>query len=112
MSKNLTVSAPAKLNLFLHITGQREDGYHLLQTIFQFLDYADTISLSLRDDDMINRSSELEGVPAEDDLVVKAARLLQQHCGSSLGVDISVEKILPMGGGLGGGSSNAASVLV
>ena len=117
MSKNLTVSAPAKLNLFLHITGQREDGYHLLQTIFQFLDYADTISLSLRDDGVINRISELKGVLADDDLVVKAAILLKQHCinqfgGSELGVDISVDKILPMGGGLGGGSSNAASVLV
>lgn len=112
MNKTITVSAPAKLNLFLHITGQREDGYHLLQTVFQFLDYADTITLSLREDGAINRISELKGVSAEDDLVVKAAKLLQQHCGSHYGVDISVEKILPMGGGLGGGSSNAASVLV
>ncbi len=112
MNKTITVSAPAKLNLFLHITGQREDGYHLLQTVFQFLDYADTITLSLREDGAINRISELKGVSAEDDLVVKAAKLLQQHCGSHFGVDISVEKILPMGGGLGGGSSNAASVLV
>lgn len=117
MNKNISVSAPAKLNLFLHITGQREDGYHLLQTVFQFLDYADTISLTLREDGVIERTSELDGVPAEEDLVVKAAKSLQQHCinkfgGSSLGVDISVDKILPMGGGLGGGSSNAASVLV
>jgi len=112
MNKSLTVSAPAKLNLFLHITGQREEGYHLLQTVFQFLDYADSISLSLREDGLINRTSELAGVPAEDDLVVKAAKSLQQHCDSQLGVDISVDKILPMGGGLGGGSSNAASVLV
>ena len=112
MSKNITVSAPAKLNLFLHITGQREDGYHLLQTVFQFLDYADTISLTLREDGVINRTSELAGVAAEDDLVVKAARSLQKHCETSLGVDIAVDKILPMGGGLGGGSSNAASVLV
>jgi len=112
MNKSLTVSAPAKLNLFLHITGQREDGYHLLQTVFQFLDYADSISLSLREDGLINRTSELAGVPAEDDLVVKAAKSLQQRCGSQLGVDIFVDKILPMGGGLGGGSSNAASVLV
>ena len=112
MNKELTITAPAKLNLFLHITGQREDGYHLLQTVFQFLDYADTISLTLRDDSHIVRVSDLAGVPAEDDLVVKAAKLLQSHCGSPLGVDISVDKILPMGGGLGGGSSNAASVLV
>lgn len=111
-NKNITISAPAKLNLFLHITGQREDGYHLLQTIFQFLDYADSISLSLREDGKINRLTELKGVPAEDDLVVRAAKLLQRHCNSHFGVDISVDKILPMGGGLGGGSSNAASVLV
>lgn len=112
MNKNITISAPAKLNLFLHITAQREDGYHLLQTVFQFLDYADTISLTLREDSQIVRTLELEGVPAEDDLVVKAARLLQVRCDSPLGVDIAVEKRLPMGGGLGGGSSNAASVLV
>ena len=112
MNKSVTVSAPAKLNLFLHITGQREDGYHLLQTVFQFLDYADTISLTLREDGHIYRVSDLAGVPAEDDLVVKSAKLLQKYCNSTLGVDISVEKILPMGGGLGGGSSNAASVLV
>lgn len=112
MNKTITVSAPAKLNLFLHIIGQREDGYHLLQTVFQFLDYADTISLTLRKDSHIYRVSDLAGVPAENDLVVKAAKLLQKHCDSHLGADISVEKILPMGGGLGGGSSNAASVLV
>ncbi len=112
MNKKITVSAPAKLNLFLHITGQREDGYHLLQTVFQFLDYADSITLSLRDDGEINRLTELTGVTAENDLVVKAAKLLQKYCDSHLGVDISVDKILPMGGGLGGGSSNAASVLV
>ncbi|MFK5914526.1 MAG: 4-(cytidine 5'-diphospho)-2-C-methyl-D-erythritol kinase [Woeseiaceae bacterium] len=112
MNKHITISAPAKLNLFLHITGQREDGYHLLQTVFQFLDYSDVIDLTLRDDNQILRVSDLAGVPAEDDLVVKAAALLQQHTKSNKGVDISVEKNLPMGGGLGGGSSNAASVLV
>ena len=112
MNKTLKISAPAKLNLFLHITGQREDGYHLLQTVFQFLDYADTISLACREDGVVERLSDLAGVAAEDDLVVKAARLLQKHCNSPFGVDISVEKVLPMGGGLGGGSSNAASVLV
>ena len=115
MKNCLTVLAPAKLNLFLHITGLRDDGYHLLQTIFQFLDYADSITLCSREDGKINRLTDLPGVAADDDLVVKAARLLQQHktaAKSGLGVDISVEKILPMGGGLGGGSSNAASVLV
>ena len=123
MKNSITVSAPAKLNLFLHITGVREDGYHLLQTVFLFLDYADTITLIKRDDNEINRVTGLPGVKAEDDLVVKAARLLQKHCAESFspssklssatrGVDISVNKILPMGGGLGGGSSNAASVLV
>ena len=112
MNKQITISAPAKLNLFLHITGQREDGYHLLQTVFQFLDYADTINLTVREDKHIVRVSDLAGVPAEDDLVVKAAKLLQNHCAVDLGADISVEKLLPMGGGLGGGSSNAASVLV
>lgn len=112
MNKELTITAPAKLNLFLHITGRREDGYHLLQTVFQFLDYADTISLTLREDGVVNRTSDLPGVAAEDDLVVKAAKRLQRHCATSLGVDIAVDKILPMGGGLGGGSSNAASVLV
>lgn len=112
MNETLTVTAPAKLNLFLHITGRREDGYHLLQTVFQFLDYADTISLTLREDGVVNRTSDLPGVEAEDDLVVKAAKRLQRHCATSLGVDIAVDKILPMGGGLGGGSSNAASVLV
>ncbi len=108
----MTVSAPAKLNLFLHITGRREDGYHLLQTVFQFLDHADTIELVCREDASIHRLSNLEGVPADDDLVVKAAKLLQKKCNCLLGADIRVKKVLPMGGGLGGGSSNAASVLV
>lgn len=112
MNNKITIQAPAKLNLFLHITGQREDGYHLLQTVFQFLDYADTITLSVRDDSNINRLTDLSGVQADDDLVVKAAKLLQRHCSSQKGADISVDKVLPMGGGLGGGSSNAASVLV
>ena len=104
MSNQITISAPAKLNLFLHITGQRDDGYHLLQTVFQFLDYADTIDLTLRKDPHIYRVSELAGVAAEDDLVVKAAKLLQKQCRPQQGVDISVKKVLPMGGGFGGGS--------
>ncbi len=107
-----TWPAPAKLNLFLHITGQREDGYHLLQSVFQFLDYGDQISITLRKDGAINRLNELPGVEPEQDLVVRAARLLQQQSGCTLGADIRVDKQLPMGGGLGGGSSDAATVLV
>jgi len=104
--------APAKLNLFLHITGRREDGYHLLQTVFQFLDYGDTLYFTPREDGRIRRLSELPGVAATDDLVVKAAKLLQKVSTCSLGVDIEVDKRLPMGGGLGGGSSDAATTLV
>lgn len=104
--------APAKLNLFLHITGRRADGYHLLQSVFQFLDYCDDIHFTVRADGAIIRGSELPGVPAEQDLVVRAARLLQQASGSPLGAEIRVVKRLPMGGGLGGGSSDAATTLV
>ena len=104
--------APAKLNLFLHITGRRDDGYHELQTVFQFLDYSDQLAFELRDDGLIRRVTDIEGVPAEQDLMVKAARLLQQTTGTTAGVDIHINKILPMGGGLGGGSSDAATVLV
>lgn len=104
--------APAKLNLFLHVVGRRADGYHLLQTVFRFIDRCDFISVRVRDDGDICRLSELAGVPAERDLCVRAARLLQQASGCRLGVDISVEKNLPMGGGLGGGSSDAATTLI
>ncbi len=107
-----TWPAPAKLNLFLHITGRRSDGYHLLQSVFQFLDYGDEISITVREDGKIHRGNTLPGVTAEQDLVVRAARLLQRHSGCLLGADITVEKRLPMGGGLGGGSSDAATVLV
>ncbi len=104
--------APAKLNLFLHITGRRPDGFHLLQTVFQFLDYGDDLYFSLRDDGVVQRRSELPGVAPEQDLVVRAARLLQRESGCGLGVEIAVVKRLPMGGGLGGGSSDAATTLV
>ncbi|MHA1568949.1 MAG: 4-(cytidine 5'-diphospho)-2-C-methyl-D-erythritol kinase [Alphaproteobacteria bacterium] len=107
-----TWPAPAKLNLFLHVTGQRGDGYHLLQTVFQFLDFGDRLTFILRQDGAIRRRTELPGVPAEADLTVRAARLLQAECGVSQGVDIRVEKNLPQGGGLGGGSSDAATTLV
>ncbi|MCK5813742.1 MAG: 4-(cytidine 5'-diphospho)-2-C-methyl-D-erythritol kinase [Cocleimonas sp.] len=104
--------APAKLNLFLHITGRRDDGYHLLQTVFQFLDYCDEIELNRRYDGKIKRLSGLKSIKAEDDLVIQAANLLKAHTGTSEGVEISVIKQLPVGGGLGGGSSDAATVLV
>lgn len=109
--------APAKLNLFLHVTGRRADGYHLLQTVFQLLDHGDTLHFSARDDGEIHRTTELAGVPAESDLVVRAARLLQQamqqnNPGHKNGADIAIEKRLPMGGGLGGGSSDAATTLI
>ncbi len=108
----LRVSAPAKLNLFLHITGRRADGYHFLQTIFRFIDYSDELLLSLRQDGQVIRSEGPESVDPEQDLVVRAARLLQAETGCKLGVDLGVTKRIPMGGGLGGGSSDAASVLV
>lgn len=112
LGEALVLPAPAKLNLFLHITGRRADGYHLLQTLFQFLDYSDEISLQVRTDGKITRSLGSPLVPENDDLVVKAARLLQQATDSKLGVDLKVYKKLPMGGGLGGGSSDAATVLL
>lgn len=104
--------APAKLNLFLRITGRRPDGYHELQTVFRLLDWGDEIRLRVRNDGEIRRPTEVPGVPEEADLVVRAARLLQPHAPAGAGVDIEVEKRIPMGGGLGGGSSDAASVLV
>ncbi len=112
MNRSTSWPAPAKLNLFLHITGQREDGYHLLQSVFQFLDFGDEITITVRDDGQIIRLNELPGVKPEQDLVVRAARLLRQVSTCTLGADIRVDKHLPMGGGLGGGSSDAATVLV
>lgn len=104
--------APAKINLFLHITGRRENGYHELQTLFQFLDYGDELAFSVRDDGEIRRLTDIPAVPEAQDLVVRAAKLLQQQSGCPQGVDISIDKKLPMGGGLGGGSSDAATTLV
>ncbi len=104
--------APAKLNLFLHVVGRRADGYHLLQTVFRFIDRADTLHFAPRHDGEIRLLTPLPGVPAEHDLTVRAARLLQQASGCRQGVDIRLEKRLPMGGGLGGGSSDAATVLL
>ena len=108
----LCVFAPAKLNLFLHVVGRRKDGYHLLQSAFALLDFGDTLHLTRRDDGRILRTSSLSGVDAEDDLVVRAARLLQRESSSRFGVEIAVDKQIPMGGGLGGGSSDAASTLL
>jgi 4-diphosphocytidyl-2-C-methyl-D-erythritol kinase len=104
--------APAKLNLFLHITGRRPDGYHALQTVFQLLDWGDRLHFTRRDDGVIARKTDVPGVPEADDLTVRAARLLQSTTGSPLGVDIEIDKILPMGAGLGGGSSDARTTLL
>lgn len=104
--------APAKLNLFLHVVGRRDDGYHLLQTVFQFLDLGDTLHVAARPDGAIQRLAAIEGVPVDSDLVVRAARLLKEVTGTPLGADLRLEKRLPLGGGLGGGSSDAATALV
>lgn len=110
------VPAPAKLNLFLHVTGRRADGYHLLQTVFTFIDLADRLHFTLRDDGRIVRETDVPGVLHDDDLIVRAARLLQAHAGAgsgaAAGVSIRVDKQIPAGGGLGGGSSDAASTLM
>ncbi|MET0355624.1 MAG: 4-(cytidine 5'-diphospho)-2-C-methyl-D-erythritol kinase [Cellvibrio sp.] len=112
MSQTLSLLSPAKLNLFLHITGRRPDGYHNLQTLFQLLDYGDTLSFTLRNDNQITLTPAIPGVAFEDNLIIKAVRILQQHANVDLGVDIQLKKRLPMGGGIGGGSSNAATTLV
>jgi len=104
--------APAKVNLFLHIIGQRADGYHLLQTVFRLIDLYDTIKLKPTTSGIVRRVNDVAGVPAEQDLCVRAAVLLKQHTQCSLGVEIWIEKHIPMGGGLGGGSSDAATVLL
>ena len=107
-----TFPAPAKLNLFLHVVGRRPDGYHLLQTVFRFIDFSDQISFKLRDDGVIKLHNPIAGVPEEKDLCVRAAKLLQQQTGTTQGVDIFLQKQIPMGGGLGGGSSDAATTLL
>ena len=109
--------APAKLNLFLHVTGRRPDGYHLLQSVFQLIDAADLLHFETRNDERIQRSNDVAGVPEEADLIVRAARLLQKaarekNASTACGATIAVEKRLPMGGGLGGGSSDAATTLI
>ena len=108
----LTLPAPAKLNLMLHITGRRADGYHNLQTLFQFIDLCDELSFRLRDDDQLTLEPQIDGVDFEDNLIIKAARALQANSDKALGADIRLTKQLPMGGGLGGGSSDAATTLL
>lgn len=108
-----TFSAPAKLNLFLHVIGQREDGYHLLQTAFRFIDYSDQLSFNITDDGVIRHVNLISGLTETDDLCVRAAKLLRQRLGKkSLGVEICLKKKIPLGGGLGGGSSDAATTLI
>ncbi|MDN3522453.1 4-(cytidine 5'-diphospho)-2-C-methyl-D-erythritol kinase [Halomonas ramblicola] len=108
----LSLPAPAKLNRLLHITGRRADGYHELQTLFQFLDHGDTLHLRRRDDGAIRLCPAMAGVPTGQNLIVRAARALQAETGCRLGADIRLDKRLPLGGGLGGGSSDAATALL
>lgn len=104
--------APAKLNLFLHVTGRRSDGYHTLQTVYQFLDYSDELEFRPTDDGRITRITPVAGVAEEADLTVRAARLLKAACGTAKGATIRLKKRIPAGGGLGGGSSDAATTLL
>ncbi len=104
--------APAKLNLMLRIVGRRADGYHLLQTVFRFIDYGDTLTFRMRGDGVIARVNTVAGIDAAEDLAVCAARALQQQAGAALGADITLEKRVPLGAGLGGGSSDAATTLL
>lgn len=110
--QTLTLPAPAKLNLWLHIIGRRADGYHELETVFQFLDHGDELSFAVRDDGVIRLHTEIEAVPHDSNLIVRAARKLQEQSGTPLGADIWLTKVLPMGGGIGGGSSDAATTLL
>jgi 4-diphosphocytidyl-2-C-methyl-D-erythritol kinase len=104
--------APAKLNLFLHVVGRRDDGYHLLQTAFTLIDRCDRLRLRVREDGRIDRVNVVPGVPPAKDLAVRAALLLKEASGTAEGADIEIEKVIPMGAGLGGGSSDAATVLM
>ena len=111
-TRRLTLPAPGKLNLFLHVTGRRPDGYHTLESVIVPIARSDTISLALRDDGAIMRTRGPSGIAAQDDIAVRAAQLLQRHCAVGQGVAIGIDKRLPIGGGLGGGSSDAAAVLL
>lgn len=109
---NIWWPSPAKLNLFLHINGRYDNGYHQLQSLFQLLDYGDELAFSVTDTTEITLSPSIDGVPDDDNLIIKAAKLLQRHTGVSKGCQVTLKKVLPMGGGIGGGSSNAATTLV
>lgn len=111
-SNSLSLISPAKLNLFLHINGRREDGYHELQTLFQFLSYGDQMVFSATPSRNIILSPDIAGLPTKENLIYRAAKLLQDQTGVSAGAHISIDKVLPMGGGIGGGSSNAATTLL
>ena len=108
----LELRCPAKLNLFLHIIGRRADGYHLLQSVFQLIDWCDVLTLKPIPENEIRRINPIAAIPTEQDLVIRAARLLKEFCKTDQGVEISLKKIIPMGAGLGGGSSDAASTLI
>ena len=112
MSAGSAYPAPAKLNLSLRVTGRRADGYHLLQTVFRFIDFGDTLHYAVREDGVVARVNDVPGVPDSEDLTLRAARLLQKAGGVRQGADITLEKRLPLGGGLGGGSSDAATTLL
>ncbi len=112
ITRKTTWPSPAKLNLFLYITGQRPNGYHDLQTLFQFLDYGDELTIEATQDGEIRLTPDIPGVALHDNLIWKAAQALKDYTGCQYGANIELQKILPMGGGIGGGSSNAASVLV
>lgn len=109
---SLTLPSPAKLNLFLHIVGRRENGYHELETVFQFLDFGDELTFTLTHNNEITLATPFANVASEDNLIVKAAKALLPYKQNELGVDIAIDKVLPMGGGLGGGSTNAATTLL
>jgi 4-diphosphocytidyl-2-C-methyl-D-erythritol kinase len=111
-AQRLSLPAPAKLNLMLHIIGRREDGYHNLQTLFQFLDYGDQLHFDALPDDRIEVITDLPNITTTDNLIYRAAKLLQRYSASSLGARITLEKNIPMGAGLGGGSSDAATTLL
>ncbi len=110
--RRLELPCPAKLNLFLHIIGRRADGYHLLQSVFQLIDWCDTVTLNLIAENEVRRINPIPGIPPEHDLVVRAAQLLKKYRKVECGVEISLKKEIPMGAGLGGGSSDAASTLI
>nr|WP_255533062.1 4-(cytidine 5'-diphospho)-2-C-methyl-D-erythritol kinase [Polynucleobacter sp. 31A-FELB] len=112
MSNAIELRCPAKLNLFLHIVGRRNDGYHLLQSVFQLIDWCDVLTLKPVPENEVRRIDPIPGVLPKQDLVVRAAQLLKEHCKIDRGVEISLEKNIPMGAGLGGGSSDAASTLI